>query len=328
VSRWSEEPRATGTSVDRRRSSWRVRAASFVVAAIATALVAASPASAAYPGQNGRIVFDRFTVDWEMFSIRPNGRGLRDLTPAISPAQHGPAVSADGRKVAFARNGILIMNIDGSDRRRLTTGSDSNPYFSPNRGRIVFEREVGGDSEIFVIGVNGTGARNLTQSPTTDDHNPSYSPNGRRIVFESFRTSTPVFGVSRNIIIMDSDGTDQRPLTGAANMNDFSPDFSPNNRRVVFARDTDFDGASDELFDISAGGMVGTHRALTTTPIGPLDEQTPAYSPNGRRIVFTVGQSGGIPAGRMFTIGRNGGGRTVVPNSPRRVLNPSWGPAL
>lgn len=306
-------------------SSRRWRSILIGAALAATSLVAASPAQAAYPGANGRIVFDRFTVDWEIFSIRPNGRGLRDLTPSIAMAEHNPAVSADGRKIAFARNGILVMNLDGSSRRRLTTGSDSNPYFSPNRARIVFEREVGGDSEIFVINVNGSGARNLTQSPTTDDHNPAYSPNGRRIVFESFRTSTPVFGLARNIVIMRADGSRQRMLTGAAS-SDFSPDFSPNNRRVVFASDTDFDGESDELFDIGANAAIGTKRKLTSTPAAASNERTPAFSPDGRRIVFSAGQSGGISAGRLFTIRANGTGRRAVPNSPPRALNPSWAP--
>ena len=94
------------------------------MAAAALAVVGSRPAGAAFPGQNGKIVF----------SSNPNV--LRQ-----------------------ANANIYTINPDGTGQTRLTRGtkSDEFPSFSPNGKKIVFDRFVIGDfcSQIYVMDADG-----------------------------------------------------------------------------------------------------------------------------------------------------------------------------
>jgi TolB protein len=60
------------------------------------------------------------------------------------------------------------MNADGTGLRRLTsTGRYLTPHWSPDGRQIVFHRAVGssGRFQLFLINADGTGERQLTNSP-------------------------------------------------------------------------------------------------------------------------------------------------------------------
>jgi Tol biopolymer transport system component len=69
-------------------------------------------ASATFPGQNGKIAFER---NGEIWVMNPDGSRQIDLNTEGSD----PDWSPDGTKIAFDRDGnaILIMNADGSGER-------------------------------------------------------------------------------------------------------------------------------------------------------------------------------------------------------------------
>ena len=55
------------------------------------------------------------------------------------------------------------MDADGTDQTRVTTDGGGDPAWSPEGGRIVFSRFVGGDNQVFVVDPDGTGERQLTR---------------------------------------------------------------------------------------------------------------------------------------------------------------------
>ena len=139
------------------------------------AVVAPATAEAAFPGKPGPIAYSQSTTDATEFTggifAHPPRRSqkARQLT-----AVHGdvsPSYSADGRSLAFAANRdplvnpngshIYVMNADGSGVRQLTSGDnfDSNPAFSPDGSRVVFDRAVGNNRtfDIYSVGADGTG---------------------------------------------------------------------------------------------------------------------------------------------------------------------------
>ena len=101
------------------------------------------------------------------------------------------AVQGSKARIAFASNragngmDIWVMNADGTNQVRLTNDPirEDFPAFSPDGGRIAFERfefddqgHVLGTGEIYVIGADGEGLTNLTNTPGSDDIRPDWAP--------------------------------------------------------------------------------------------------------------------------------------------------------
>jgi TolB protein len=98
-----------------------------------------------------------------LYVVQPDGSGLRRLTsseadPAAEVFDYWPAWSPDGRHIAFARNDAL----------------DDITY----------------DSDVYVMGADGSDLRRLTDWPGLDTV-PAWSPDGRSLLFTSDRRLTP-----------------------------------------------------------------------------------------------------------------------------------------
>src|SRR5215210_7011784 len=156
--------------------------------------VGAKPAQAAYPGANGKIVFtsdrttgegvDNPTRDYEIFSMNPDGRGLKQLT-FNTASDTSPSISANGSEVAFTSNRdgnfeIYVMDSDGTDQSRFTNNSvtDDNPTISPNGFTVAYESQRNGNYEIIM---SAAGFEfNLTNNSAADA-SPVFSPDGTKI---------------------------------------------------------------------------------------------------------------------------------------------------
>ncbi|MGZ5358717.1 MAG: hypothetical protein ACXWF9_06960 [Solirubrobacterales bacterium] len=82
-----------------------------------------------------------------------------------------------------------------------------------------------------------------------------------------------------------------------------SPSFSPDGRRIVFAKDT---GAATDIFVMNADGSNQVN--LTNTP--GYSEASPAFSPDGRTIVFNTETE--QPVVELFRINADGSGRVQL----------------
>jgi Tol biopolymer transport system component len=75
-----------------------------------------------------------------LYSIWPNGQGLRLITRIGDPTQ--PNWSPSGRALTYAdlgrRQGIYTIRADGSRRRRLSGRRGYSPVWSPDSKRIAF----------------------------------------------------------------------------------------------------------------------------------------------------------------------------------------------
>lgn len=147
-----------------------------------------------------------------------------------------PSWSPDGQRIAYTfeantNNGrvnssIFVINVDGTNRRQLTTSAFSDtafsdatfghadyvPEFSPDGGRIAYTSIVSytrfsSDYEVFVMNADGSSPTRLTNRDGDDLH-PKWTPDGRRIAFISRRTTPEISG----IYITNLDGSNQVPL--------------------------------------------------------------------------------------------------------------------
>jgi Tol biopolymer transport system component len=120
-----------------------------------------------------------------LYSIRPNGSGLRRLFGSFVALGNEPDWSPDGRRLAFrARGRIVTMNADGSSRRAITKRGRSfaHPAWSPD-GRYI--AVVGGDPDtgdhgLYVMRPNGRGLRRMVAARRTT------SSDGELVEWETF----------------------------------------------------------------------------------------------------------------------------------------------
>lgn len=256
------------------------RATLFGFIALLAALVASLSASAAFPGQNGKIVFgSQHAGEDEIWVMSADGSNRHNLTrhDGSKISDIDPRWSPDGREIVFASDPsgsmqIWKMNANGSNAHALTNlpGRNRFPAFTSDGKQIVFQSVVAGNFEIYRMNSDGSGVTNLTNHPGVD-WSPATSAKGKKIVFTSERDG------NGHLYIWSPD----KPLVRATNSDgyDYLANWSPNGNDLVFTRFVD---GEDEIYTAHADGT-GEQR-LTNTP--GVTEYFPAFSPDGNRITF------------------------------------------
>jgi len=178
------------------------------------AAIAATPASAAFPGQIGAIAFEQLNSlagGTVIGTVEPDGSGLRTITAPRAGARQ-PSFSADGRWIAYVASpgAIFRMGPDGRRRHRLTPnrGLEESPSWSPNGSRLAYVHTSGvGAREIFTARLNGRGKHRVTTVSgigALGDLHPGWSPDGRWIAFardaEAIWLAQPNGGDARQLV--------------------------------------------------------------------------------------------------------------------------------
>ncbi len=156
----------------------------------------------------------------------------------------------------------------------------------PVNDRIAFTSTCHENYKIYSMLPDGTDLERLTTDPD-DDYNPSWSPDGEKIAFTSHRDG------DYEIYVMNADGSDPRRLTFSPGMDDF-PAWSPDGSQIVF---TSARTGNNEILIMNADGTYQT-RLTTAMKTGELyysSDHTPAWSPDGRYIVFVSTRDGDGP---------------------------------
>jgi Tol biopolymer transport system component len=193
------------------------------------------------------------------------------------------------------RGDIWVIDGDGSGRRRLThswAGNDFDPDLSPDGRYVVFRTSRGryapdpngiGLEGIFVVDTH-TGREREIQ-PRTGGLFPAWSPDGRRIAF----SGVPRRGATLDTIhLMKPDGSDVVDLGAPGECATWSPDGS---KLAFCSHHGDGNWAIWVINRDGTGLRQLTHPTLIE-PAGSHGDSPGAWSPDGRRIVYTSDADG------------------------------------
>lgn len=239
-------------------SLWRVSVSGGQPVAIAGSLHSLS-----YPNiarrQGRRLAFNEAWTDSNIYSWVSSGLPRSGLpwrfgepTAIVNStrADHSPAISPDGERIAFVsdRTGneeIWVSRADGSKSIQLTSfGKDSagSPRWSPDGLRLAFDVWSSGEANVFTIDSHGGAPRRLS-SENVESWIPAWSHDGSRIYFTSRRSGT------REIWVMPATGGVALQVThGGA----YEARPSPDGRTIYYTKHTGADCCS--LWSIPVAG--------------------------------------------------------------------------
>ena len=292
-----------------------------IVAFVILATLALAPAATAtFPDRNGRIAFQAQTNHGiQIFTVRPNGRDLRQITHVDGDAT-GPDWSPDGRRLAFTLNdcSVAIIDADGGD---LTVIADdeglcqSDPSFTPDGTRLVFGHFdwLGtGAHEVWSMKLDGSDKRVVTGAGETD---PNVSPDGQMLSFKG--------PDDEGLFVQNMDGsglTLVSPFVYVA----FKSDWAPDGQHIIFSDIAD--PRPDQAVNIATVRPDGSDLQYITHYPAPVIAYVGGYSPDGQWIVFRLVKDGSSTVYRMRPDGSDL--HAILPSSSTFIArNIDWGPA-
>jgi Tol biopolymer transport system component len=289
-------------------------------------------AQAASP-PSGKIVFVSFdnSLTSDLFSINPDGTGLKNLTNTPNIFEEWPNVSRDGSKIVFRVGDnpssweLYSSDANGSNMRRLTNDgfAEESPQWTPDGKQIIFSSNRNDvdpncglppcNWDIFIMRADGTHIRQLTTG-LNQALFANVSPDGRKVLFSVVGTSDGA------LYTMNIDGSGVSRVDTPAALEAGDGEWSPSGSRIVFSSNTCFACAQSDIWTVNPDGS-----GLTQVTANNLNEISSTWSPDGRWIVYE--QRGFAPNPDVVRIRPDGTGKTnVTQNVHGGGTLPSWGP--
>ena len=171
-------------------------------------------------------------------------------------------------------------------------------------GRIAFDSDHDGASDVYTVEPDGSGIQRLTTAAAFED-DPNWSPDGARIAYIR----------GQEIWVMNADGSEQHRITRMKpDLRD--PAWSPDGGSIMFATEAN----REDIWTVAPDGS--DPQRITDTR-GPGEFQ-PAWSPDGSRIAYVRVRNENY---RIVTANRDGSDRQVLlPKVRNTQLGPNWSP--
>jgi hypothetical protein len=286
--------------------------------AAAGCAIAAAPAYATYPGENGEILFatraPNFSRNDALRQVNPDGSGLRPVTSDTGEFFGGgsPSWAPDGSSFVWNTDeefgGLARFDVATGHVTRIFGQSESDPGpYVPSvalDGSLAFRWHG-----LEVSAADGSGRHTLRP----DADRAVYSPDGTTIAFAQSN------GTEWVTYEMNVDGSNQRQVSPHG-QNVFPIDWSPDGSKLlVFAGF----GADLELREMPASGGVAQ-------PVGLLNAKDAAYSPDGTKLVLNIVNhvdENAAPTSDLYITDRAGNVLRQLTDTPERTeYEPAWQP--
>src|SRR5215831_3181020 len=204
-------------------------------------------------------------------------------------------VSPDGKQLVFDLLGDLyLVPMVGGEAKALTHSIawEMQARFSPDGKRIAYISDAGGGDNVWVMNVDGSGAKALTEEDYRLLNNPVWHPNGQYIAARKHFSGTRSLG-SGEIWLYHVGGGKGVQLNEKPNwQKDLGePAFSPDAKYVYFSQDTTLGNtfqynknSNAQIFQIQRLDLSdGKIKPFVSGPGGAV---RPTPSPDGKYLAF------------------------------------------
>jgi eukaryotic-like serine/threonine-protein kinase len=255
-----------------------------------------------------------------------SGETRKLTTPArLSSPDFSPAVSPDGRTVAFCRlSGFLTADIwlldltedlkPKAEPRRLThlNLNLGSPTWTPNGKGVVFSAgQVWGNQSIWRVSISGSGPPERLQFGVEDAWAPAVARSGNRLALQRRRLDLNIYRLS----LSDSGVPLARPVPFvSSSQTEYAPQYSPDGARIAFQSDRGGDSGvwvsnADGSNPVELVSRSGTHAG------------TPRWSPDCTKIAFDWNADGNWD---IYVINSRGGRPVRLTSERADEVLPSW----
>ncbi|MBI1808545.1 MAG: PD40 domain-containing protein [Gemmatimonadetes bacterium] len=230
-------------------------------------------------------------------------------TGGIIPVYVAPALSSDGRQIAYISTGSLLRAevfldlylADATTGKRLKrlTNSTLNPEteelryaysqsaFSPDGRELAYTAYTQGKDVIDILDIK---SRNMVRRFDTGLDamvGPSWSPDGKKLVFSGSKAGLT------NIYMIDADGRNLRQLTKGWYAG-LMPQWSPDGKKVAFVSDS---GPATDIALLKFGKWEINILDLETGEVSTIPGQAgknlnPMWAPDGQSLAYLSDRTG------------------------------------
>ena len=265
--------------------------------------------------------------------VSANGQISRRVVNT-EPWNSSMAWSPDGQWISFEQAWkefesveIYLIRPDGSESSRITytTANEFDLSWSPDGQYLAYTKRLEIESaEIYIMDLVDRSSQRLTYS-TVGAINPAFSPDGKLIAYQQLVEGTR--WCAAQVMIMDSDGGDQKIVTDMLTTCESRLSWSPDGQWITFTA-YEPETRCSQLYIIRPDG-----RGLSPLTDLPGCAQSPTWSSDGRHVAFIYTEKPDTDwweNRQIYLMNADGSGLTLLePGIRKRYWDPidiKWAP--
>jgi TolB protein len=188
---------------------------------------------------------------------------------------------------------IYESNLDGTDLKCLTP--DAKVYtaegsYSKDGTKIVYSAGTSGDTNLFIMNADGTGAKQITDGKTKCyNGGPFLSPDGTKVIFRADRKEKDRL----QLYVINADGTGEKALTKDDKWVYWAPYWFSDGKHIIYTAADHSNELARPNYDLYWMN-IETGKTTRVTH-APGQDVLPVFSPDYKRVMWTSSRDGRSP---------------------------------